>query len=280
MNRLRKLVLGAVLFTLLVSLAGCNKNTVNHEDLINDAKTNVSTIKNYDGDMNIDLSLKLIGNDTNLTMKTTVTSFVDPIKMKVSSVVTGAMNQSTEMYAEQNNDKVVTYTKTNDTWSSNETAVSDAKGLDQYTPNKSMKLYLDNFKEYKETGTEVINGTETVKYEGMISGDALSEAVKSSGIANSFSSYAKDLDVNKVIDSALTDTPTTIWIEKESALPVKYAMDMKDVLSKLLNQVMSQATQGITVNINVSKAILDMTLSNINQAGDFTIPQEALDAKQ
>lgn len=75
------------------------------------------------------------------------------------------------------------------------------------------------------------------------------------------------------------DKPVKFWIEKGTVYPVKYSMDMSMVMNRLMTVIYAEATPGTDIEVVVSKCLVEMTMSNINKAEDFKIPEEVLMVK-
>ena len=169
------------------------------------------------------------------------------------------------------------------TWTSQTATVNM---LEQYDAQQSVNLYLDSGAEYISVGTEEINGMITDKYTGVIRGEAMEEVLKASGATTNLeSSLGGMVDVSDFY-SDLGDMSITVWIDQESGYPVRYFMDMTDVMQSIMGKALNAAmgsvegAEGVDVSgmMTVDKVEVIMDCTNYNNAADFEIPAEALGA--
>ena len=67
-----------------------------------------------------------------------------------------------------------------------------------------------------------------------------------------------------------------VWIDEATLYPVKYEVDMTDIMDALMvNLVEAMGEQAQGMSINIPKMKMTMECSNFNNATDFTIPEEA-----
>ena len=75
---------------------------------------------------------------------------------------------------------------------------------------------------------------------------------------------------------ALSDVPISIWIDKEAMLPVKYEMDMTEMMQSLMAQVSAAVSMEYPT---VSGMKISMTIGGIDTVEAITIPDEARNAE-
>ena len=144
-----------------------------------------------------------------------------------------------------------------------------------------MNLYLGSINSFKEVGTEQVNGKDAVKYEGTISNEELSEVMETAGTADSLTQLGITEDQVVAMYSELGDLPVQVWIETESGLPVKYEMDMTDMMQKLMDKVVeSMGEDAAGMTITMDKVFVSMSLSDFNAVSEIVIPEEAKNAQE
>ena len=147
--------------------------------------------------------------------------------------------------------------------------------LQQYDAQQSMDLYLESGVDYAYEGTEEINGMTTDKYSGVIRGDAMEEVMKASGATSNLeSSLGGSVDLSDLY-SDMGDMPITVWIDQETGYPVRYYMDMTDVMQAMMTKMFSSMGAG---SITIGKMQITMDCFNFDNVADFEIPAEALAA--
>ena len=75
--------------------------------------------------------------------------------------------------------------------------------------------------------------------------------------------------------------PMSIWISNESGYPVKYDMDMTQMMQVIMDSIVAQLAgeEGAEEipEIKIDNISMTMTFSDFNNAEDFEIPAEVLE---
>ncbi len=99
--------------------------------------------------------------------------------------------------------------------------------------------------------------------------------LESSGV---LSSVNIDAETAKLLVDNLGDLPIDMWITADEYLPVKYEMDMTNLVQKLVAAVLVEDPEQELVNI--SQMHLAMTVTEINTIDKIVIPDAALAAAE
>ena len=261
-----------------VSLAACGGGTASKEDAtekIRAASEKVNAVESMEATMVMEMDMSAMGQKVETDTTMDMVCFNDPMKMKADMTMDmGALGSvSMSIFAKAEGDTYEMYLYDGNTWTS-ETATINM--LEQYDAQESVNLYLESGAEYISVGTEEINGMTTDKYTGVIRGEAMEKVLKASGAtANLESSLGGMVDVADLY-SDLGDMPITVWIDQESGYPVRYFMDMTDVMQSMMGKALSGIEGGDMLTID--KVEVTMDCANYNNAADFEIPAEALGA--
>ena len=98
----------------------------------------------------------------------------------------------------------------------------------------------------------------------------------STGVLDSLTSAGLDTSQLESMFQDLGDLPITLWIDEAEYYPVKYEMDMTEMMNSMMSNVLaSMGDQAEGVTMEYTKALISMTCSDYNAAADFTIPDEA-----
>ncbi|KAF0091740.1 MAG: Uncharacterized protein FD141_1529 [Fusobacteria bacterium] len=275
MKKILSILLLAILVSGIILMSGCAKEA---ENIIDRARESSTSIKNYDLDMTMDIDMKVMNQDILMLMNMESTNFIDPIKSRLEmSIDMGELGkQESKSYTVQDGDVIKVYTYSMGEWTLKE--ISGLKNMEDALANSNFKVFINNFDSFKEVGTDKIDGKDVVVYEGVIKGSSLSEVMKTSGLLSSLQTDMT-MDYEVVFGEDMGDMPVKFWIEKETAYPVKYSMDMSMVLNRLMTVIYAEAMPGTNGEVNVSKCLVEMTMKNINKAEDFKIPEEVLKVK-
>lgn len=288
MRKFKKL--GAILLTgaLMLSSTACGNNTSNTtktesnisaQDRIASVQSTMQEVKSLEMSTDMNMILKATQDDEShdFTIKTTGTTLMlqDPIKAKIDMTVDmGELgSQTIQSYIEEVDGKYMTYSGIDGSWNSSELS-SDLIG--QYDAKQSADAYLKGLSNVKEVGTEEVNGKQTTKIEGEISGDALEEMINETGVLQSLTGVTgSDDDTLKNLFSDMGGLKLTLWVTDDNEL-VKIEEDLTDMINKMMQQLASEDSTGLTMD--VSNAVVTVTYDKINAVDDFEIPAEAKNA--
>lgn len=275
-RRAAALALGGLL-ALSVTACGGTTNKNDSADKIQAALEKINAVKNMDATMLMEMDMSAMGQSIETDTTMNMSCFNDPLKVKADMTMSmgslGAVSMS--IYAQQDGEQCNTYVYDGTSWT---VQTMDLEDLQQYDAQQSMDLYLESGVDYAHEGTEEINGMTTDKYSGVIRGDAMEEVMKTSGATSSLeSSLGGSVDLSDLY-SDLEDMPITVWIDQASGYPVRYYMDMTDVMQSMMTKMLSSMGVEGGSSVTVSKMEITMDCFNFDNAAEFEIPAEALAA--
>ena len=254
-NRIAALLAAAVLALGLSACAG--EGGGGESDPLKAAMANLDAAKSMDACMVMEMDMEANGEklESVTTMDTSV--FTDPMRMKVDLTMDmGAYGSVTNsIYAESDGGSGYTmYLFDGSSWASQAATEDD---LAMYDVSGSIDGYIDSVTAFSQTGEEQVDGVDTYKYTGAISGEAMENVVKESGALDSLGDLGLDESQMNEMLSGLGDISVSLWISKDDPYPVRCEM----------------AESGVTMSI--PKMLFTITCSNFNSATDFEIPAEA-----
>lgn len=275
-RRAAALALGGLL-ALSVTACGGTTNKNDSADKIQAALSKLNAVKSMDATMFMEMDMSAMGQSIETDTTMNMSCFNDPMKLKADMTMSmgslGAVSMS--IYAQQDGEQYTTYLYDGTSWTVQTMNMGD---LQQYDAQQSMDLYLESGADYAYEGTEEINGATADKYSGVIRGDAMEEVMKTSGATSSLeSSLGGSVDLSDLY-SDLGDMPITVWIDQETGYPVRYYMDMTDVMHSVMTKMLSSMGVDGGDSITVGKMEITMDCFNFDNAAEFEIPAEALAA--
>lgn len=262
---------------LAVSMTACGGTEETAGD-IPTALEKINAVKSLDATMVMEMDMSIMDQTMETETTMNMSCFNDPMKLKADMTMDmgqlGSMNMS--MYAAMDGDNYTVYLYDGTAWTAQ---AVDVSALQQYDAQESMNLYLESADDYTQDGTEEINGSTANKFTGVIRGDALEEVLAASGATSSLESSVGDLDLADLY-SDLGDLPVTVWVDQESGYPVRYAMDMTEMMQGIMEKAMAASgsetdTSGM---VTMDKVTMVMDCFNFDNVADFEIPAEALAA--
>lgn len=274
----KKLLAALLVLALMLGLCACG-DPKTPEEVMAKAGENLAQAKSLRFAAQIEMSMSSRNETVDMTIsmdgETTTEPVVVHADMAIDLGALGAMEM--ELYAEQNDDTVTTYISALGQWRKEEApldeenAVLDAKG--------DMGSSLAYASGLEEIGVETVGGVEAARYDGVITKEHLQEVLKNTGVLDDLGDA---MDLKKSLEDAaentagLGDIPISIWIDKEAMLPVRYEMDMTEMMQKLMDQVSTAVSMEYPT---VSRVKVSMTIGGIDDVDAITIPDEARNAQ-
>ena len=300
MKRYQKVLALLLISLMALSLSGCSLITITK------TASNMNSLKSVSADLALNLNMDMTMMDETSPFEISVSGpfDFDLANGKGKSDLTLDLmgeNVNLLLYYERLEDKFVIYTSADngETWSKNETALSDQQEKDS-SDLKALAMIKKLSNSFEETGTETVRGKEAVIYSGNIlwedlAGDVdLSSAAEAAGSASGMPLDFSDLDL-----TALGSIPVTIGYDKENDLIVKGSADLTETVQNLIPMVMKVVMKSIAAesgmedsaemedfdlsdlgfSLDIQTLNVSAELYNFDAVGEITIPPEALAAE-
>lgn len=282
-NRTLRFTAAALTLTLGLGLTACGGTAPaaeTPEEVLTKAQEALAGVTSMGYDMTMDLSMGAEGETLAISTVTRADTVLSPLAMKAEMEIDlGDLGGTTSMtiYAKEQDGSYLTAVGTPDeagqmTWQSSS---MDALGeLENLSGADSMQLYLDSIQNFTQGESETVNGVEATRYDGVILGEDLSEVIAASGAMSQLDSLG--MGEMSELFKGMGDLPVSLWIAKETYYPVKYEMDLTEMMQSILDKTLSEQL-GADIGLTVEQAALSMTIRDINQVGEIEIPAEALE---
>lgn len=275
----KKFLAVAAAMAMAFTAVGCGGNagssdSTDVEALLTKAQETMDSVESMAMDMDMAIGMAMGEESIDMVTSAKILAVSEPLKMKMDmSVDMGEMgSQSMQMYAEEKDGQFLTYTNADGAWYAQSVT---ADSLAQYNAEGNMDLYLKNISNFSKTGEEDINGVTASKIEGVLTGDAMKEAIEESGVLSSVENMGLSAEDIEAIYSS--DLPLAMWIDADGYV-VKYEMDMTAMMQTVMDQAMANAGEAAgDVKIEISKTTISMTCKDFN-AVEVEIPAEAANA--
>ena len=300
MKRYQKVLALLLISLMALSLSGCSLITITK------TASNMNSLKSVSADLALNLGMDMTMMDETSPFEIAVSG---PFDFDLANgkgkadLTLDLMGENVDLllYYERLEDKFVIYTSADngETWSKNETALSDQQEKDS-SDLKSLAMIKKLSNSIEETGTETVRGKEAVIYSGNIlwedlAGDLdLSTAAEAAGSASGMPLDFSDLDL-----AALGSIPVTVGYDKENDLIVKGSADLTETVQNLIPMVMKVVMKSIAAesgtedsaemedfdlsdlgfSLDIRTLNVSAELYNFDAVGEITIPPEALAAE-
>lgn len=257
-----------------------------------------SYAKNYEWenyDMNMLMHMTMPAPDesgkiveTHMTMNMDMTTFMNPIKAKVIANMAMDMGEMKlnqpvmAMYMTMEDDKLTQYMGMYGeggqiTWM--KSVVENEMFSDLMDIDKNKELNELSIKEVKYLGNYTVDGKVLQKFENTTSFEGYNEIM--GGYMDMLSASGSDEDMMAAeMLMNMDDIVFLVYVDEASGEIEKYEMD----LSALMQNMMKSISESFEVPeeelemLESLKMYIEMKMSNINEAEDFEIPEEALNA--
>lgn len=270
--KLRKILAAAAAMTLALTGCGGSGTDTAAEALLQQAKETMASVNSMASEMIMEMDMGMEGEVLETTTVATILTQQEPLRMQMEMAMQmddGTEMEEMQMFAMEEDGKLKTYLYSADTWYEETLEMGE---LDQYNAEENMDLYLDNIENFKADGGEKIDGVETTKISGVITGEAMEEALAASGMENSAASMGMTEEQLKAMYGELGDLPISLWIDGEGYVR-KYEMDMTEMMQKIMDS--SMEAMGMTeadIAIDIAKTSITMVCGQFDQVGEIEIP--------
>ncbi len=285
---MKKRITGVILIlVMLFTMGGCGKKSVSAGDLLEKAYENSKAVTNMTAKYSMQLDMSSAGESISSATTGDITAFADPYKVKMNITMDmGELgSQDMEMYMAAEGENYYTYTGMSGIWYK--------QSLDKELFEKSLnsyksELYLGSFVKSKDsfTFTETTeNDKDLYQITGTLNGEALADMINSTDIMSQMESFGIDESLYK----DLADLNVTLYLDKESCSFYKMSLDMTKMMQEVMSKTMDSisdtvngddAAANATANVDISKCVMEIEYTGYNNAEDFEIPEEALNAEE
>ena len=263
--------------------------------------------KNYDLKASINMSMEVPDEsgslqtmDMNMDMDMTI--FMDPFKAKVNVAVpvtvmdVELMEMMMEMYMVVNEEGYTTYTGAGDktgefTWfkqTIEDEMMSQLLKFDEETMAKNQELTEKYTKDVKYLGDYIDSeGNTLLRLEYTMSGDIYKEIFDEYLNLMPEATNEQEAMVIEMIESFanfdLGDLTYIVYIHGETGEMVKMEMDLASMVATMMSgmtEILGEIPQEALDMLNNLEVFMEAEFLNINEAEDFEIPEEALNAPE
>lgn len=283
MIRMRKGLCVWLAALLMLPLTGCNgaNRELTPQQVIKIVLENLLNIKSVSYEVNVDSELTIAGKTMATNTKTTADMTLDPMNMRLQTAVNMSNYGTTnlQMYAVQEEGGMSLYTSADgENWMKQENISTDQ--IAQYNMMDAVSIYLSAVANLQETGHEQIGDFDTVRYTGTLSSETFSEVLKVSGMLEQLENLGIDAETSAGFYEELGELPITLWIHPVTFLPVKYEMDLTDLIGNLYHKVLGSAADPIadTIGMSIGNAKMSCTFLGFNSVEEISVPDEAKNA--
>lgn len=280
----KKITAVLMLFVMLFTISGCKSN----EDIgsiLQKALENSQNASSVTSTNKITFGMSMGEESIDFTSSMDITLLGD--KAKIDTTIDFGDNeyglgpQTTQTYMANDGDKYYNYMNVGDTWYKEELDMSEfEKSMKGYDSEAYLDAIIQNEDNFSFTKVEE-DGKKLYKLEGILTGDSLNTMLSSANVLTDLES----LGIDSSLFSNLGDLNIVVYLDRETKNFYKLQLDMTEMMQQLMQKTMdsiaseSGEAADDTDTINISKCTLDTVYTGFNNAEEFDIPKEALDAE-
>ena len=259
------------------SFTACNKEDDEYAvNRVSEALEIINEAESMKSDMVMSYSMVMGEEKVDMFSWTYIEMFNSPakIKMDMSTEVLG-QELLTQYYMEETEAGVYTmYYASEDMGTGWTKMVVDASYAEELTGNS--EYYLEYAENFKLIGEEDVEGENTEKFEGVIKSEDIKEVVSETNLDSIAGVEGVESELSALFDD-LEDIPITIWISKESGYPVKYTMDITQMMQSVIDNAFEMEESTEAIELGIENAVIDIVYSDFNAVEEFEIPAEVIE---
>lgn len=250
-----------------------SKAPVDPATALKEAYEKTQLVKSQHTDMNCDIFIVMrmpsYSTEQNMEISYNISTDMqkDPSLIKMEGTL-NAMGKTVDYlyYGEEIDGTMLAYASLDGgkTWTPEATDISGI--ADQAN---SLNSWILNAESAELVGTETVLGTETTVYTCQIPGSTFAQS------NNMLSTLGAGIDASLIED--VKPVPATIWIDNETGLILRIRIDMVEYMRTIFERAMQEqmAEAGLSVDLDVQRASLDVTSSQFDSIAPIVIPEEA-----
>lgn len=287
MKKTRLIVLLSIVALMLVSCTTGTADTADIAKQIEQVLSNTEKLESVSLDMDMTMDMSISGSSVGvqgagdmpikIKLKTSMDCINEPLATKMTmSYEPDFGTGDITMYMFEEGNTVSMYANILGEWAKETLPITEVESTDKYDAQAAMKLYLDSAKNFKFVGEENIDDRTALKIEGIIGKEALQDIMNSTGALDSIKqgmgNSSSDEDVNQALKllETMGDLKVTLWIDKETMLPIRYSMDMTSMMQKMFESIAKDV-----IKINEVSVLMNIKSYNNLKPEDVAIPDEA-----
>lgn len=280
----KRLIALVCVLMMLLSLAACGGEPTPPPDPLATAMENLKTVENLQADAKMDMTMTVNGETVDTKTSMDMIYYINPLRMLMEmETVANGETVSMTVASEQTEDGIDIYYADDENWYYQNIGLDDAASMQgyDYRPDQALGDYT-----YTADGTEEVDGVTLYKYTCELTGEAMQEAMNSSGAMDSMGNTGMSKEDMEEILKSLdgTSIKASVWISEDDMLPVRYEMDMTEVMNALMAKMFEVIAQSagvsadeLGVEMSVSKVVVTVEYFNYDYADDFEVPAEVVE---
>ena len=279
----KRLIAGALAFALLAGLCGCSGQIGDKQakQRIDTAIEKLDGIKSVENTIHSNMDIVVMGEKMELKMTGEYARFYQPLKMKMIMEMEyeGQPDGGYQIYMEEDDGMLTVYRNLGDGWEKQSGDMGGSSTMKEYDLKAELESTYSSLEGYEEMGEELIDGRKCVKIRARMNKEESLKMFNSVGIFDTvLQQNGMNLDADK-LTKGMQPLEIYTWIDSEKGYIVQYRLDMTQAARVIYTNLFEQ--MGLTAEegaLEVNEVSVDMRFRSFDEATDFSIPDEALNA--
>ena len=144
---------------------------------------------------------------------------------------------------------------------------------------KGLKYIIQGAESFEQTGTEVLNGVQTTRYDGLLSGEYLEGLIRLYKIYQLLTDgFGMQLEAD--VFENMGDVPASLWLDDSAGMIVRLDVDLTEAAERIGDKQMRRLREAtgireLGLDLSLNRVVVSAELSQFDKIESFTIPDEA-----
>lgn len=230
----------------------------------------------YTAVMDIRLAADGWSRETSMTSRVSVSS--EPAAVYYESVTAASdFEQPSEYraYVVSEGELYCAYENWDGVWTRRD--LGGAEELSSFDLRSNIELWTSGLSSVTWAGSELIDGRRATRYDCVVGPEGVDAIMAGSGAYMALPVLGLSQERAMEVLSGLGELSYSVWISNRQCLPLRYEIDMTDIMDQFLQNITSPVLSGVTVR--VERLTVSLSLSDYGAVEPIELPAEALNAK-
>lgn len=149
--------------------------------------------------------------------------------------------------------------------------------LSSYDLRSNIELWASGASSVTWAGSELIDGHRATRYDCVVGPEGVDAIMAGSGAYMALPVLGLSQERAMQALSGLGELTYSVWIDNRRCLPLRYDIDMTEIMDQFLQNISSPVLSGVSVS--AERVTVSLSLSDFGAVPPIELPAEALNAK-
>lgn len=275
MRRIKPALCALMTLFLLLSLCACGGASPEQRLAAAAERLERAGSLSYAVDMDMRLGAEGRSRETKLASRVSVSSEPAAVYYESVTAVDDAYFSEYTVCAVPAGERYCAYINLNGEWARQELS---AEELASYDLRSNIGLWTSGLSSVTVGGSELIDGRRATRYDCVVGPEGVDAIMAGSGAYAALPVLGLSRERATEVLSGLGELSYSVWIDDRLGLPLRYDIDMTDIMDQFLQNIAPAALSDVAVS--VERLTVCLSLSDYDAVEPIELPPEALGAKQ